>query len=92
MPDSWKDHQKDVKNFFTDIAATVEAIRDVAAILNEARTCVIEVNNNTFHAMHLDSTGHSHGGFGKPPAPNIQPHETRRVRLTEFILVALDWL
>jgi hypothetical protein len=55
------------------IGAAGEATARVAAVLNKARSVILQINNRTSGPLRLLSHHHDHGGFAEPPDQEIPP-------------------
>ena len=51
----------------------VVAVDQIAAILNEPRSVILEVHNFTDVTLNRRSDNHAHGGFASPPSGQIPP-------------------
>jgi hypothetical protein len=55
-----------VSGFVHDVRSTLEDIQKIAEILNENRSCTIEVDNNTKLRLQVERRSTSHGKFADP--------------------------
>lgn len=65
-----------IKEGWEAVDKTAEEVRSVVEALNQARSCVITIGNNTSNNLELTGSDHEHGAFSTSPPGLIKPRET----------------